>query len=302
MRFEHTTDQRDFAASLERLLAGADAVGVARAWAAGDHAPGLALGARLSEQGLTALATDATPVELVIAFEALGRHVVPGPWIETAAYLPTALGAEVEGMATVADAPLAPYAVDAAVADAVYVVRDGVLHTGTSGASHASLDRTRTLSEIEAGAPVEHGDLDAARRLAVLAASAELLGAGERVLADTVAYVKQRRQFGREIGGYQAVKHALADVRIALDFARPLVDGAALSTGEREVAAAKIAASEAAYRASRTGLQLHGAIGYTQEFDLSLWLTRIRALVGAWGGPAHHRSVLLASLLKDGAA
>lgn len=302
MRFEHTTDQRDFATSLERLLAGADTVGVARAWAAGDHAPGLALGRRLTEQGLTALATDASPVELAIAFEALGRHVVPGPWIETAAYLPVALDAEVEGLASVADAPLAPYAVDAAVADAVYAVRDGVLHTATPGAAHASLDRTRTLVEVEVGTPVEHGDLDAARRLAVLAASAELLGAGERVLADTVAYVKQRRQFGREIGGYQAVKHALADVRIALDFARPLLDGAALEPGEREVAAAKVACSEAAYRASRTGLQLHGAIGYTAEFDLSLWLTRIRALVGAWGGPAHHRAVLLASLLKDGAA
>ena len=95
----------------------------------------------------------------------------------------------------------------------------------------------------------------------MLATAAQLLGAGERVLADSVAYVKQRKQFGREIGSYQAIKHALADVRIALDFARPLVFGAAL--GAIDVSAAKVACADAAYLASRTGLQVHGAIGYT---------------------------------------
>ncbi len=129
----------------------------------------------------------------------------------------------------------------------------------------------------------------------MLAVSAQLLGAGERVLADSVAYVKQRRQFGREIGSYQAIKHALADVRIALDFARPLVLGAAL--GEVPASAAKVGAGDAAYLAMRTGLQVHGAIGYTAELDLSLWLTKIRALVSAWGTPAEHRRRLLEGLL-----
>lgn len=303
MRFEHTTDQRDFAASLDALLSGADTVGAARAWAAGDTAPGLALWGRLAEQGLTMLATEATPVEVVVAFEALGRHAVPGPWVESAAYLPLALGAEVEGVATVAVPPEVPYALDAHAADAVYAVVDGVLHTATPGARLGSVDLTRGLYEVTPNAPADAaGDLAAARRLAVLATSAQLLGAGERVLADTVGYVKQRRQFGREIGSYQAVKHALADVRIALDFARPLLDGAALEPTERDVAAAKIACSDAAYLASRTGLQLHGAIGYTQEFDLSVWITKIRALVGAWGTPARHRATLLDLLVAEGAA
>jgi alkylation response protein AidB-like acyl-CoA dehydrogenase len=129
----------------------------------------------------------------------------------------------------------------------------------------------------------------------VLACAAQLLGAGERVLADSVTYVKQRKQFGREIGSYQAIKHQLADVRIALDFARPLVLGAAL--GEVPVSAAKVYAADAAYLAARTGLQVHGAIGYTAEFDLSLWLNRIRALVTAWGTPAYHRGRVLESLV-----
>ena len=63
----------------------------------------------------------------------------------------------------------------------------------------------------------------AAFDLAALACSAQLLGLGEHLLATTVDYVKQRTQFGRQIGSYQALKHQLADVRIALDFARPLV-------------------------------------------------------------------------------
>jgi alkylation response protein AidB-like acyl-CoA dehydrogenase len=78
------------------------------------------------------------------------------------------------------------------------------------------------------------------------------------------------------------------------------VFGAAI--GDVPVSAAKIAAGEAAYKASRTGLQLHGAIGYTAEFDLSLWLGRVRALVGAWGTHAHHRERLAEHLLGTGGA
>lgn len=268
MRFELTEDQRDFAASLDRLLGSADTPAVARAWAAGDHGPGLELWQRLAEQGVTSLADE--PVFLAVAFERLGFHAVPGPWVESVAYL----GRE-EGIGTVAVPPHAPYALDADVTD-----RDDV------GAMHLSVDRTRRLFEVS---DQEAPDRDAFDR-AVLAVSSQLLGLGERVLADSVTYVKQRKQFGREIGSYQAIKHQLADVRIALDFARPLVYGAALN--EISVSAAKVAAGDAAYLASRTGLQVHGAIGYTAEFDLSIWLTKIRALVGAWGTPAWHRARL----------
>jgi hypothetical protein len=287
VRFALDDHQRDFATALDALIRSADPVATARAWADGDHDAGLKLWARLAELGVTSLATEATPVEVCIAFEALGHHAVPGPWVESAAYLPVALGREVEGIATVALPPYVPYALDADIADRVYV--------GTSpaevGERVASVDRTRRLFEVTG-----EGDVDpAAFDLAVLATAAQLLGAGERVLADSVAYVQQRMQFGRAIGSYQAIKHALADVRIALDFARPLVFGAALQAVP--VSAAKVAAGDAAYLASRTGLQVHGAIGYTQELDLSLWLTKIRALVTAWGTPAFHRSVVLEALV-----
>ena len=288
MRFELTPDQRDFAASLESLLAASDTSAVARAWADGDTAPGLALWKRLADQGLTMLATEATPVELCVAFEALGRHAVPGPWVESAAYLPIALGHEVEGVATVAVPPHTPYALDADVADHVYV---GSSPADAVGERVGSVDRSRHLFEVS-GTGEPHPE---AFELAVLATGAQLLGAGERLLADSVTYVKQRRQFGREIGSYQAIKHALADVRIALDFARPLVHGAAL--GAIGASAAKVACADAAYLASRTALQVHGAIGYTQEFDLSIWITKVRALVTAWGTPAHHRARILEGLV-----
>ena len=296
MRFVLDDDQRDFAAALDRLLAGADTAAVARAWADGDHEPGLALWKRLAEQGVTALTTDATPVELCVAFEVLGRYAVPGPWVESAAYLPVLLGREVEEPATVAVPPLVPLALDADVATA-YVVTDGALATATIEGQHTSVDGTRRLFRVSAGDAVDaSGDPASALDTAVLAVSAQLLGLGVHVLASSVDYAKQRRQFGREIGSYQALKHALADVRIALDFARPVLMGAAL--GEVPVSAAKVACADAAYLSSRTGLQVHGAIGYTQELDLSIWITKVRALVHAWGTPAVHRAVVLEELVR----
>jgi alkylation response protein AidB-like acyl-CoA dehydrogenase len=286
VKFELTEDQVAFGEALTDLMRASDSVAVARSWAAGDHAPGQALWKRLADLGLTALVAPedegglgGTLVDLVVAFEVLGRELAVGPWIESAALAP-----QVDGeMVTAAAAPLAPYAADAQVAR---------LLSGTAGASHPSIDTTRTLTEVTGGDDFDPAALDRA----VLACAAQLVGAGERVLSDSVTYVKQRKQFGREIGSYQAIKHQLADVRIALDFARPLVLGAAL--GEVPVSAAKVYAADAAYLAARTGLQVHGAIGYTAEFDLSLWLNRIRALVTAWGTPAYHRGRVLSVLVE----
>lgn len=89
------------------------------------------------------------------------------------------------------------------------------------------------------------------------------------------------------------MKHRLADAKVGLEFARPLVLGAALTMDPADVAAAKVAACEAAYATARTALQLHGAIGYTAEYDLSLWLTKARVLRTAWGSPDACRDTVL---------
>lgn len=289
MKFELTDEQTGFAEAITDLMRSANSVAAARAWAAGETAAGQDLWKRLADLGLTALVAPedegglgGTLVDLVVAFEVLGHELAVGPWIESAALAPQLDGE----MVTAAAPPLAPYAADAHVAR---------LLSGTPGATHRSIDSTRTLTEVTGAEPFD----DAALDRAVLAAAAQLVGAGERVLADSVTYVKQRKQFGRQIGSYQAIKHQLADVRIALDFARPLVLGAAL--GEVPVSAAKVSAADAANLAARTGLQVHGAIGYTAEFDLSLWLNRIRSLVTAWGTPAYHRARVLESLVAEAA-
>ena len=292
MRFELTGEQRDFASALDSLLTASDTAAVARAWAEADTGPGLKLWQRLAEQGLAMLATEATLVEVVVAFEALGRSAVPGPWVESAAYLPVLLGRELDGIGTVGT----PLALDADLADEVYLLDGDSVRAAAVDAPSArpSVDPSRRLFTLTAGDPVASERAGAAWETAVLATSAQLLGLGEHLLDESVAYVKQRRQFGREIGSYQAIKHALADVRIALDFARPMVHGAAL--GEVPASAAKVMAGDAAYLASRVALQVHGAIGYTREYDLSLWLLKTRALVGAWGTPAAHRARVLEGL------
>ena len=163
---------------------------------------------------------------------------------------------------------------------------------GVSGV-RPSLDPARRLTTpLPGGEPLCPLPADAVL-WARLATAAQALGVGFALLDTTVAYVKQRVQFGVSIGSFQAVKHRLADAKIALEFARPLLFGAALSMAPADVAAAKAACCESAYATARTALHLHGAIGYTAEYDLSLWLTKARALRTAWGTPTECRAAVL---------
>ena len=217
MKFELTADQRDFAKALDGLLTSADVPATARAWAEGKHEPGLALWHKLADTGVPGLLAEDYRVEHVIAMEALGHHAVPGPWIESAAYLATC--PETSEMvtagtvATIAVPPHTPYALDADVAE---VVLDASLQPADVGERVASVDPVRRLFvvlRVGANAPPTSTNT-VAFDTAALAAAAQLLGAGERMLDDAVEYAKQRTQFGRQIGSYQALKHALADVRI----------------------------------------------------------------------------------------
>ncbi|MBG0817947.1 acyl-CoA dehydrogenase [Planomonospora sp. ID82291] len=284
------------------------------------------------------------PVELVTAFHELGRHAVPGPLAETAAAaeLLTRLGGfsgsggagragDESGTAGAAGAgglaaewlpriaegtaavslvlpPAVPYALDADLADAVWLVDGDRLCETVPGAARSSLDPGRRLFPVRVGTVLARGPaVRAAARAAgdvgALACAAQLVGLGRRLLEATVAYAAARHQFGRPIGSFQAVKHRLADVLVALEYARPLVHGAALAYGSpdlpRDVSAAKAAASEAAYAAARTALQVHGAIAYTDEYDLGLWIRRARALRTAWGSPADHRARVMSCLAES---
>ena len=169
---------------------------------------------------------------------------------------------------------------------------DGVTEAEV-GEQHESVDPSRRLYDVTPIGEAWQADVKRAYEFGALATAAQLVGAAEALLNAAVDYAKQRSQFGRVIGSYQAIKHKLADVHIAIELARPLVYGAALDqlipAERRDVSAAKAAASEAALLAARASLQTHGAIGFTQEHDLSLWLLRVQALRSAWGTPEAHR-------------
>ncbi|MEE6176998.1 acyl-CoA dehydrogenase family protein [Mycobacterium sp. 050134] len=314
VEFQLDEQQRDFAASIDAALAAADLPAAVRAWSAGDAAPGRKVWEQLASLGVTALLVpeefdgiEAEPVDLVVALERLGRWCVPGPVTESIAVAPVLLATEDHGersaalaagdlIATVAHPPHTPRAVDADVADLVLLVSDAGVTEAEPGERHESVDPSRRLFDVTAtGAPWQ-ADIARAHEFGALGTAAQLVGAAEAMLDAAVDYAKQRSQFGRVIGSYQAVKHKLADVHVAVELARPLVYGAALTLQPRDVSAAKAAASDAALLAARAALQTHGAIGFTQEHDLSLWLLRVQALRSAWGTPEDHRRRVLETL------
>ncbi|MGI9126072.1 MAG: acyl-CoA dehydrogenase family protein, partial [Mycobacterium sp.] len=176
------------------------------------------------------------------------------------------------------------------------------VYDGNAGDRHDSVDPARRLFDVAPAGETRPADVARAYEFGALATAAQLVGAGQEMLQLAVDYAKQRTQFGRVIGSYQAIKHKLADVHIALELARPLVFGAALSLAAdsvdtaRDVSAAKAAASDAALLSARAALQTHGAIGYTTEHDLSQWLLRTQALYSAWGDPSTHRRRVLEAL------
>jgi alkylation response protein AidB-like acyl-CoA dehydrogenase len=331
MDFALSAEQRQFAAALHELLADSGSVAAARRWADGDREPGLKIWRSLAEAGVTGLMVPADcggagahPVDLVIACEELGHHAVPGPVAESLAAVPQLLQragreraaaaagwlrqlAAGELIATMAAPPWLPYAADAETAGLVLLAEPDGIWVGEAGRSRRSVDATRSLSEVAPGQLLAEGPASAAavgRALdfGAIGCAAQLLGAARALLELTVRHALHRVQFGAPVGSFQAVKHQLADVAIALEFARPLLYAAAIALARddpgspRDVSAAKVACAEAADRSARTALQVHGAIGYTAEHDAGLWLTKVRALVPAWGGQAEHRARVLASL------
>ncbi|MGW6903932.1 acyl-CoA dehydrogenase family protein [Streptomyces sp. NPDC054940] len=317
MRFLLDAEQRAFADSLDAMLTAADTPSAVREWSRGEHARGRALWSRIAEAGVFGLAVPEAyeglgprPVELAVSFVELGRHAVPGPLVETVTAAALLAGlpdpgpakrllpalATGEAMATLAWE--APYALDGDAATThLALTPHGLYLSPGHGPVRPSLDPARRLTPLDPGGELLSPDPPTAHALAHarLTTAAQALGVGLALLDRTVAHVKQRTQFGAPIGSFQAVKHRLADAKIGLEFARPLVLGAALTMDPADVAAAKVTACEAAYATARTALQLHGAIGYTAEYDLSLWLTKARALRTAWGSPDVCRAELLSA-------
>ncbi len=177
------------------------------------------------------------------------------------------------------------------------------------------LDLTRPLATIElAGVEVAPGDhldggevmvaLHRALTAGVVALALEQVGVIDHTLASCTAYARDRIQFGRAIGSFQAVKHRLADMLVEAESARSAARYAArvLAAGEWEelaiaAALAKAYCGEVADRSAADGIQLFGGIGFTWEHDQHLYLKRARSAKLLLGDPKHHRAIL-AELLE----
>jgi len=278
----------------------------------------VALLEELGRQGLPEPVLETTVLAApVLAACASGSGVGAGPGAAGLAeqWLPRiAAGEAVVGVGTPAGG-----AVPGAGADLLLLERGGELHaveaaSATVGPRRA-LDGSRRPAEVAwepspatlllAGAAAP-GVLAALGDRAAMGTGALLVGVADRLVAMAAQYATERVQFGKPIGSFQAVKHHLAGALVRVEFARPAVYRAAWSLSEGDPDAgvhasmAKALASDAAVLAARSALQVHGAIGYTWEHDLQLWMKRAWALAAAWGDAASHRARVLDALVAGG--
>lgn len=322
MHFAFTDDQLLFRDTVRAILENeCPPAAVRAAW---DDGSGLvpSLWSTLAETGVVGLTAPATAgglgmdeVDLVMLLEEVGRACMPGPLAEhTAVAVPALAEAGSDAAATLAAAAAGETIVTVGLAQADYVVGadlavalvleagDGLHLVESADVTldvQESIDGTRHLARVDwtpAGDTLLPG-ADAAKAFdrGAMAAAAQCVGIAQHLVDTTVEYVSERYQFGKPVGTYQAVKHHLANAALQIEFARPATYQAAWSIANdapgrgTDVSLAKALASDAVDLACRTALQCHGAIGYTFEYDLQLWMKRGWALAAAWGDAAWHR-------------
>jgi alkylation response protein AidB-like acyl-CoA dehydrogenase len=331
MTFLPTTDQQAMAEAVRDALAKECTADVLRN--AGDPARDRRIWAALASLGVFGLTVPEKAGGLgldqrdaVGVLHELGRAAVPGPVAETFAACQALASAPDDGPAedwlgriAAGDAVVsvglgtAPLVESADRADLLIVQHGTQLHAVSAADIRteraASVDANRRLFTVEwrprPKTLLTAGDeaLAAVRDHLLLATSAQLVGLATKLLDLAVRHVSVREQFGRPLGTLQAVQHRLADVAVGVEFADPVVARAACSlaagvpSASRDVAMAKVFASQAAERAAYSGLQVHGAIGYTREHEFHLYALRAWALALAHGDARRHRRRVADDLL-----
>jgi alkylation response protein AidB-like acyl-CoA dehydrogenase len=340
VRFAFSEEQRELARVVRELLARAcPPAAVRAAWDAPWDAASPAW-KELADAGVIGMTAPerfggggATELDLTLVLEECGRAALPGPLIEhTAIAVPLVaeacddatcdrlLGAAATGDGLLTFLVHGERFVESGERARLILFHHrgglGACEPGKAGLTREpSVDGARRVvtfhcqSELAISlAPATPRTAAAIARAAdraAWAAAAQLVGLGRRMIEMTVEYVGLRKQFGRAVGSFQAVKHALAEAHVALELARPCVHRAAYALAHREpdasihASTAKALASDAALLAARTALQCHGAIGYSFEHDLHLWMKRAWALAAAWGSAAHHRARVAAALFDS---
>ncbi len=330
MDFTFSEDHEMFRESVRGLLDRECTADAVRALWDTDSGRSNELWSKLTELGLFGLMAPESDgglamneVDLVLPLIETGYAAVPGPVVECAAvavpllrdlgdtklsgkWLPAIAAGE--AVATVGhDAN--QFVADAHIADLLLLPHEGTLHAVDGAAVKATHqptnDPSRRLYTID-WSPSEttciargdgaHSLLSDALDRGAWGCAAQLLGVAQRMVDIAVLYATQREQFGKPIGSFQAIKHLLANVQVKIEFAKPLLYRAANSLAEgadtrsADVSQAKAVAGEAASLGAKTSLQVHGAIGYTWECDLQIWMKRAWSLELAWGSTAWHRA------------
>ncbi|MFC1409329.1 acyl-CoA dehydrogenase family protein [Streptacidiphilus sp. N1-12] len=334
MDFRLTPDQRELRDGLRALLAGRFGPEQLRAAVDGRAGPDGILDA-LTGAGLFALRRPVRQdglglglAEAVLAFEEAGRALVPGPLVATelaAAHSASGHGASGHGadggagLAGVVRTPRSdrgPLLVERLPSLSLLLVLDtGAGEVRTLDPARLTARQVRSLDPLtplwELTAPLPRGELLSAADPELLWTEGTLLtaalqvGLATRAVETAVGYAKQREQFGRPIGAFQAVQQLCAEMLARVEPARAAVRAAALSgvgpggpPDPVEVAGAKLLADEAAVRGARDCLQVHGGMGFTWEADVHLLLKRAWLLERMFAGHAECAEKLASGLLN----
>ena len=238
--------------------------------------------------------------DAAVVIEELGKALVPTPLLGTTLAELALLAADqadaeaIERLAqgtSIGTVVFDPgYVVNGDVADVV-VAADGTrLTRWTTFTAHRvdTMDLTRRLARVEVKDSADIGaDPGLAGRAAILLA-AEQIGAATKCLDLTVEYTKDRVQFGRPIGSFQTLKHRMADLYVAVQSARAVVNDAIAEPSQTSAALARVAASEAFSKVAAEAVQMHGGIAITWEHDIQLYFKRAHGSAQLLGPPREH--------------
>jgi len=323
MDFAFTEDQRAITEAARDMLAGTCQPSDLRKLHESGEALDAARWRTILEMGLVGMLAPEDAgglglglVDLAGIAEAAGYVALPEPLIDQAGiaipllasldddrgWLERAIAGEIVAIGHLAN----PFVANAGIAAALLLDHEGEVHLVERGAvaltRQESFDPFRRLFRVDwtpsSATRVAGSWGDTADRGALLAA-AQMIGLGQRAIDMAVAYARERQQFGKPIGTYQAVKHLCATAQVKVEFARPVVHTAAAEFDCKNLAArarlahAKIAAGEAADLATRSAVQVHGAMGMTWEVELHYFLKRAQALNYAWGTRAGHMATVI---------
>ena len=244
---------------------------------------------------------EAPPVELAIVLEELGYVADPTPFLATATWFAPLAGRLPDGSGTGVFDGAGRYVLDADRADEVALLTQGgvrIVPGGELATDHVpTFDHRLHIAHIAAGDLVNL--VEGIPELALMGLAVTTVGACRRILDLVVAHVKQRHQFGAPIGSFQAVKHKAADMYVAIERARALAYYSALTIAEddprrsRAAHMAKAAAGECQRVVFANGFQLFGAMGFTWESELQIYLKRVVAGDLLLGTASVHRQALL---------